>query len=269
MTVAFVLAGGGALAASQVGMLRALTEEGIKPDLLVGSSAGAINAFCFAEHPTLAGVSRLRRLWSGLRRRDVFPLQVAPFLGGLTGRRDGLLSPDRLRSYLTSQIGSADLDEAVVPAHTIVTDLADGQPVVLSSGSAVDALIASTALPGVFPPAMIEGRQYVDGGVAADTPIRQAEDLGATVTYVLPAVGPEPVANMPKGAVPVLLHAIGHLFGHAVATDLAAARGVVHVLPAPAQGNANPFDFRFTARLIEEGYESAKAALAMPVAACA
>jgi hypothetical protein len=93
--------------------------------------------------------------------------------------------------------------------------------------------------------------------------------MGATVTYVLPAVGPESMSAIPRGAVSVMFHAIGHLFGHAVATDLAAAHGKVHVLPAPAQGNANPFDFRHTMRMIDEGYAMAKAALASPVVAVA
>lgn len=266
MTVAFVLAGGGALAASQVGMLRALTERGITPDLVVGSSAGAINAFCFAEHPTTTGLDRLERLWSQLRRKDVFPLSPGQIVAGLAGFRDGVVAPDRLRSYLVGHVGDADLTETRVPVHVVATDLAEGQPVVLSSGPAVDALLASTAMPGVYPPAVLDGRQYVDGGITADTPIKQAEDAGATVTYVLPAIGPEPARSKPRGALPVLLHAIGHLFGHAVATDLAAARGTVHILPAPAQGHANPFDFRATARMIRKGYELASDALAAPVA---
>jgi NTE family protein len=265
VTVAFVLAGGGSLTAAQVGMLQALTEAGVKPDLLVGSSAGAINAYCFAQHPSSAGLDRLKRLWCDMRRSDVFPLRPTHLVAGLVGRRDGLVAPDRLRAFLTRHIGAADLADTRVPVSMVATDLADGQPVVFSSGSVVDTLMATTALPGVFPPVELGQRRYVDGGVTADTPIRQAEDAGATVTYVLPSVGPEP--SVPRGAVPVLLHAIGHLFGHAVATDLAAARGAVHVLPAPAQGSASPFNFRDTARLIREGYETTRAALAPPTLA--
>jgi NTE family protein len=264
MTIAFVLAGGGSLAASQVGTLRALREEGIVPDLVVGTSAGAINAFCFGQHPSTCGLERLQRLWCGLRRKDIFPLNARQIIAGLTGHGDGLVPPGRLRAYLRRHTGDTDLADTTIPVHIVATDLASGQPVVLSSGSVVEALMASTALPGIFPPVPIGHRQLVDGGVAADMPIRQAEDLGATVTYVLPSVGPEPGAQAPRGALPVLMHAIGHLFGHAVATDLAAATGEVHVLPAPTQGDANPFDFQSTARLIEEGYAAAKHALAHP-----
>jgi NTE family protein len=264
MTVAFVLAGGGSLAASQVGMLRALNESGIEPDIVVGASAGGINAFCFGQHPTHAGIERLRRLWCGLRRRDVFPLNPWQIVTGLAGRGDGLVPPRRLRAFLHRHTGGSELGETTIPVHIVTTDLADGQPVVLSHGPAVSALMATTALPGIFPPVLVGQRHLIDGGVAADVPIRQAEDLGATVTYVLPSVGPAPASQVPRGALPVLLHAVGHLFGHAVATDLAAARGEVHVLPAPSQGDANPFDFRSTSRLIEEGYAAAKAALTAP-----
>jgi NTE family protein len=261
MTVAFVLAGGGSLAASQVGMLRALVESDIVPDVVVGTSAGAINAFCFGQHPTLAGLDRLQRLWCGLRRKDVFPLNAVHIVAGLTGHGDGLVRPTRLRSFLQHHAGGTDLADTTIPVHIVATDLADGQPIVLSSGPVIDALMASTALPGIFPPVAFGRRHLVDGGVAADVPIRQAEDLGATETYVLPSVGPAPSEDSPRGALPVLLHAVGHLFGHAVATDIAAARGEVHVLPAPTQGDANPFDFRSTALLIEQGYAAVKQAL--------
>lgn len=262
MTVAFVLAGGGSLAAAQVGMLRALVEKGVRPDLLVGVSAGGINAFCFAQHPTAHGLDRLQRLWSRLRRRDVMPVDLLRVLAGLAGIRDGLVPPDRLRSFLHRQIGSALLDDTRIPTHVVATDLANGRPVVLSGGCAVDALMASSALPGVYPPVAIDGRPLVDGGVSADVPILQAEELGSTVTYVLPTMGPGSPAAVPHGALPVLLHAMSHLFGRAAATEKAAARHTVHLLPAPALAGANPFDFRATDELIEAGYRAATRMLA-------
>ena len=114
----------------------------------------------------------------------------------------------------------------------------------------------------MFPPVEFDGRPLVDGGVSVDVPVRQAEDLGATVTYVLPTVGPSSPRALPSGAVPVLLHAVSHLFGRAAATELAAARGELHVLPAPVHESANPFDFSSTDKLIELGYEAAVTSLA-------
>lgn len=274
MTVAFVLQGGGGLAATQVGQLRALQECGITPDLVVGTSSGALNAVAFAQDPTGRGLDRLERTWTGLRRGDVFPLGVLSMwsglvdvVNGLAGRRDGLASPKRLRALIERSLLVSRLEDTVAPVHVVATDLASGAPVVLSAGSAVDALLASTALPGVFPPVVIDGRPLVDGGVAADTPIRQAEDLGATVTYVLPTFSPASPSQLPQGAIPVLLRAIGQMLGNASANDISAARKEVYVLPAPSHSLATPFDFRPAARLMAAGYKETKAALALRTAA--
>jgi len=242
-------------------MLRALVDAGIRPDLVVGSSAGAINSFCFAQHPTQRGLDRLAGLWRGLRRRDVFPLHPWHLVTGLFGRRDGLVSADRLAAFLRSHIGIARLEDTSVPVHVVATDLAAGQPVVLSEGNAVDALLATSALPGVYPPVVLNGRPLVDGGITADTPVRQAEELGATEIYVLPTVGPSEPGRLPHGAVAVLLHAVGHMFGRATAMDLEVVRGRVHVLPAPAHDGANPFAFGGTDVLMEKGYRATAAAL--------
>lgn len=268
MRIAFVLQGGGGLAATQVGQLRALWECGIVPDFVVGTSSGAINAVAFTQDPTEEGLDRMERLWTGLRPTDVFPFDVFSLMTcvpnmvtGLIGWHDGLLSPKRLRRLIERNLDVSRLEDTQLPVHVVATDLASGQPIVLSSGSAADALLASTALPGVFPPVKIGGRPLIDGGVSAGTPIRQAEELEATVTYVLPTIGPAPPQELPRGVVPMLLRAISQVLGNASATDLQAARCELHVLPAPGGGVANPFDLRCAARLITAGYEEAKAAL--------
>ncbi|HJP73993.1 MAG TPA: patatin-like phospholipase family protein [Pseudonocardiaceae bacterium] len=265
MTVAFVLAGGGSLAATHVGMLRALSESGIEPDLVVGTSAGAINAFQYAADPTDNGLTRLCQLWHGLRRKDVFPINARDIVAGLIGKRDGFVSPDRLRAFLLDQVGDVRLEDAKIPVHIVATDLAEGEPVVLSAGPAIPALLASAAMPGVFPPVVLDGRSLIDGAVTADTPIRQAESLGATEIYVLPTVGPKTPRQLPRGAVAVMIRAIDHMFGHVVSTDIASARASVTVLPAPPTTALSPFDFRSTDRMIDESYAMNLAALGHPV----
>jgi NTE family protein len=266
MPTAFVLQGGGSLAAAQVGMLRALLENGITPDLIVGSSAGAINAVAFAQDPTEAGLARLEHLWAGLRRSTVFPLNPRDILTGLAGRRDGLVSARRLRVLLGHDLHIQLLEDTRIPVHVVATDVASGQPVILSQGPALLALLASSAMPGIFPPVLVGGRLLTDGGIAADTPVLQAEALGATESYVLPAVMPtEPETT--RGALAFLLRALSQVFDRAVATDLTAARGQLHLLPAPRLTVTNPFDFRHTKILIAEGYTAARAALASPLAA--
>ena len=261
MSIAFVLQGGGSLAAGQVGMLRALLEAGVRPDLIVGSSAGAINAVAFAQDPTARGLARLERLWAGLRRRTVFPLDPWNVVAGLAGRRDGLLSPRRLRVLLAGGLITRRLEDARIPVAVVATDLATGDPVTLTRGRALDTLLASTSIPGLFPPVPIDGRLLSDGGVSADIPILQAEALGATTCYVLPAALPPAAPGTPRGAIAFLLHALNQVFERTVATDLRAARAQVTMLPTPKQQVASPFDFRHTKLLIAEGYAATRAAL--------
>jgi NTE family protein len=265
-TVAFVLQGGGSLAAGQVGMLRALLEAGIRPDLVVGSSAGALNAVAFAQNPTEAGLDELQELWARIRRSDIFPFRPRQLVHGLTGRRSGLFSPDRLRALLARHIGIGHLEDAVIPVRVVTTDAATGLPAVLSSGPALPALLASAALPGIFPPVQLGGRLLIDGGVAADIPILQAEESGATTSYVLPmgSAGPTQVA---QGAVNNVFLATRQLLNRITADDVALARGQVHVLPAPEIASVNPMDFRGSRQLIHDGYDATRSWLSAHAAA--
>jgi NTE family protein len=251
--IAFVLAGGGGLSAGQAGMLRALVEAGIFPDLVIGSSAGALNGIAFASDPTTRGLDRLDDMWVSARRRTLFPLSLTRVLAAATGRGDGLASNAPLRALLERAQVPRILADTSIPAHVAVTDFATGAPVVLSDGDTITALLASSAIPGVFPPVTIDGRLYVDGGVAAETPVLQAEALGATVSYILPPAAPS-AETAPHGAAPVAFRALAHLLHHSTVGDLAAARGQVHVLPAPTTTRANPLDFRDARRLVDDGY---------------
>jgi len=239
-------------------MLRALTEAGIVPDLVVGASAGALNAVAYASDPTPAGVERVAAVWAALRRRDVAPLSPRALVGGLIGRQDGLAPTARLRHILEGGMVAARLEETIVPAHVVTTDLETGRPIVLSSGDAVEALLATSAYPGVYPPVTVDGRRLIDGGVSADTPVRQAEDLGATTTYVLPSVGPTLVSataeRVPRGAFALALRAVNQILGNAARADMSAVRGTVFLLPTPGTATVNPFDFRGTRNLIAAGY---------------
>ena len=150
--VAFVLTGGAGHGAVQVGMLQALAAAGIVPDLLVGSSAGALNAVAYGSSPTPAGLQRLVDAWRGARRGDVFPLHPSDLLPAMLGRRDHLISPLGLRNWLATHLELDVLEHAVIPVHVVATDLATGRPVVISTGEAVTALMASSAVPSLFPP---------------------------------------------------------------------------------------------------------------------
>lgn len=260
--VALVFQGGGSLAAPQVGMLRALLEAGLIPDLVIGSSAGALNAVAFASHPDLAGLDRLGQVWMSLRRRHVAPFSARMVLAAVTGCGAGLVSNSALRDLLEGADVAHRLGGTAIPAHVVTTDLASGAAVVLSGGDTVPALLASCAFPGLYPPAELGGRLLVDGGVSADVPVLQAEALGARVSYVLPAAACGFAQPPPMGALPLAYRAVGQILDPAARGDLAAACGPVYVLPAPGGRATSPVDFRGTSRLIDEGYRLPSAWLA-------
>ena len=177
---AFVLAGGAALGALQAGMIHALYERGIAPDLLIGTSAGALNAAFPASRPaTTATAHELAALWRGLRRGDILPLRPATLLSGLAGRRDHLIPDHALRALAARHLHFQRLEQAAIPLHLVAFDLLAGTEVRLSHGPLADAVLAAAAIPGVLPPVRWRGRLLVDGGIADNTPVWHAAAPGA------------------------------------------------------------------------------------------
>lgn len=248
-----MLSGGGSLGAVQVGMLQALTAHGIEPDLLVGTSAGAMNAAWVAVHGTSAeSLTGLEEVWTRLRRRDVFPLEVRTALRGLVGRGPALTSADRLRALVTAHAGTTLLEEAAVPVHLVTADLVSGQNVTLSTGPLVTAVLASAAIPGVFPPVARGDRYLVDGGVAHHTGIADAVALGADLIYVLPAGSPCALPAPPSSALGTALHALTLLIEQRTARDVAAMAGAaaIKVLPPLCPLRVSAADFGHGAELV-------------------
>lgn len=182
---AVVFSGGGSLAAVQVGALRALLEAGVRPDLVVGCSAGALNAAFFAVDPTLDRVAELESVWLGMTRESVFPDRRAVVAHRVVRRAGHLYSPAGLRALIERWVPVADLAETVLPCHVVTTDLLAGRPAWWSAGSTIEVLAASSCLPGVFPPVPLDGSLHVDGGVTCPVPTQRALELGATRVWVL------------------------------------------------------------------------------------
>jgi NTE family protein len=230
---AFVLAGGGSLGAVQVGMLAALVRRGIVPDLVVGASVGAINAAYYAAEPDDRGVERLKRIWLKLRRTDVFPFSPMASVLGFFGKADHLVAAAPLRSLIESELPYQRLEEARLPCYVVATDALEGTDVVLSSGPAATALLASAAIPAVFPPVMIEGRFLLDGGVANNTPISIAVKLGATRVIVLPTGTSCALQALPRGTIGLALHALNLLIMRQLVNDIERFSGVAEVVMVP------------------------------------
>jgi NTE family protein len=254
LTTAFVLTGGASLGAVQAGMVDVLVAAGIQPDLIVGSSVGALNGAWLASHPGLEGAKLLCDVWLSVRRRDIFPINPVRMVRGLAGRLDHTVSSAALARWLSVRAPFFQLEQAAVPLHVVATDLETGAPVVLSTGDAIEALLASSAIPGMFPPVEIEGRLLVDGGLAANTPVSQAVALGADVVYLLPTVSSERGVR-PKSALGVSFQSFTHLLGHASQSEIQAnaSRCALYVVPAPASIGVSPLDFRHSRELMDLG----------------
>ena len=186
---AVVLSGGGSLGAAQIGALRALLEAGIRPDLFVGCSVGALNAAAMAMDPTLARLDELERIWRSLSSRDVFGGSRRTVATHLFRRDAHLYEPDALRALVRRAVPIRDLSETAVPCHVVTTDLRDGRSCWWSEGDPVSVLSASACLPAVFPPVPLGGSEHVDGGVTNPVPVARALDLGAVRTWVLDVTG--------------------------------------------------------------------------------
>jgi NTE family protein len=263
--VAFVLSGGGSLGAIQVGMLQALFEEGVKPDLLVGTSAGAVNAAWMAGHPDRDGVKELAAIWCGLRRQHIFPINPWAGARGLFGRTNHFISNAGLRALLERHLALERLEDAQIPIHVVATDLKTGHAVVLSSGPAVPALLASTAIPGVFPPVTIGRRELVDGGVADMTPIATAIEQGATHVYVLP-IGYPWLRQERANAFGMALQALARVVEQRLSIEVAAHRHAadIRLLPIIDGPAVSPADFSRTPELIERAYRATRKYLSRP-----
>ena len=262
-TVAFILSGGASLGAVQVGMLRALFERGIVPQLLVGTSVGAVNSAWIAGQPDGGGVDRLCDIWLSLRRQHVFPFNPLTSAAGLLGRTNHFISNGALRTLLEKHVPFERLEEASVPLHVVTTDLKSGTATIMSSGPAVPALLASCAIPGVFPPVTIGRREYIDGGIANHTPMTVALQLGATDIYVLP-VGYPWLNREPTNALGMALHALARIVEQKLDFEVERQRGLadIHVLPAVDISDISPADFGHTKQLIDWGYKAARRYLA-------
>lgn len=261
---AFVLAGGGSLGAVEVGMLEALIERSVVPDLVVASSVGAINGAYFAGYPSSDGVANLAAIWRGLRRRDVFPFSPFGSLLSFISLQNHLVDPGRLRRLLESNLPYRELREASIPLHVVATDIRSGEEVVLSSGPAVEAVMASAAIPAVFPPVEIKGRCLVDGGVANNTPVSVAVRLGAEKVIVLPTGFACGIASPPRSSLAMALHGLSLLIARQLVVDLERLAGSVSlcVVPPLCPVTTTPADFSRARELIERGAAATRSWLA-------
>lgn len=257
--VAFVFSGGGPLGALQVGSVRALFEHGVTPDMTVGTSVGALNATFVAFNPTPGGSDNLARVWRGLSDSDLFPggrfkASWARFLV----RGDKIFENSGMEKLIDTRLGDAHFEDAQIPLAVITTDLETGGEEVFTSGPIKAPLLASTAMPGVFPPVEINGRMYTDGGVANNVPIGPAVTLGAKTLYVMDSTSHSNQKRPLNRPIDYLLHAFTLARSQRLGLEQRIYSDKVRVvmLPTPTLDFFVPFaSMEYTDKLIDLAYE--------------
>jgi NTE family protein len=240
--VAFVLAGGGNLGAIQVGMLRALVEAGVRPDVVVGCSVGALNGAAFCAEPTVVGVARLEELWYGIADKDVLPTRWLPSTIQLALRGTAIHPIEPLRQVVEEFLPVDTFDQLAVRFECVATEFDRGDEVWFGRGRLVDAILASAAIPAVYPPIEIDGARYVDGGVVNEIPISRAVELGARRIYVLHVGLYDRPRKEPRRPIDMAIQAFWIARRHRFRRDLATLPKGVEAVVLPT-GSTAPIAF--------------------------
>jgi NTE family protein len=264
VTTAFALSGGGNLGPMQAGAVAALLEDGIEPDLLIGTSVGALNAAFLATRPGKKGARALIDGWSSLQRREVAAFSPIALLAGFVGMKDHLLRANRLRTLMRRWVEIDRIEDAGIPLAVVTTDALSGEAVVLQTGDLVDALCASAAIPGLLPPVRIGERWLIDGSLAAGCPVLQAQALGAHDVYMI-TTATAPRLRPPRGAIGMAMNSVSLVTARSNQEQLAAARlnaasigGHVFVVPTGQPPAPSTFDLSKGATLATVAYNAAR-----------
>ncbi len=255
---AFVLSGGAAMGALQVGMLRALIERRIMPDLILGCSVGALNGVVLAGGPSLATVGRMQDVWMDLIDREIVPTGLLPSPVQLVRKGESISSNEGLRDLLDEVVPAATFEELTVPFACVATNIDDAVEHWFEAGDLASAVLASASIPAVFPAVEIDGVRYLDGAIVDDVPVQRAVELGATRIFVLQVGGIDRPRPDPKRPLDVALLAYWIARRHRLLEDLARIPDDVEVVILP-HGNPAPVrynDLSSSAHLMDIAYRA-------------
>lgn len=262
--VGYVLGGGGSRGALQVGMLQALSEHDIAPDLITGTSVGALNGALLALDPKGAA-NRLSHSWARVTRTQVFPGNVLTQLRTLEHSKTHLFPNTGLAGVIGQFLGNQlSFGHLAVPFGAVTTDTASGRPHLIRDGELLSALLASAAIPGIYPSVERDGKRLCDGGVVANVPMQLALTMGARSLVVLDCFPPGCPPGQQESLAEILLLTV--LIAMRAQATCEAARVAEDVpvvyLPCSTARVFSPLDFSYTEELIEAAYETARPFLA-------
>jgi NTE family protein len=266
---AFVLGGGGVLGAAEVGMVRALLEHDITPDLVLGTSVGALNGSLLAATPRSDVVDRLTALWKAAASgRQVYGDRAHRRLTRAMRTGTHLYSSEPLRQALEAELGDVRFEDLPIPFQCCAASIERAAEHWFTRGRVVDAVVASAAVPGLLPPAEVDGEHYLDGGIVNSIPVGRAVELGATRIFVLQVGRIDRPLSPPRRPWEVARVSFEIARRHRFAREMGALPDGVeaHVLPA---GGTSPRDdsalahrdFSSIQRRIDRSYEESMAYL--------
>ncbi len=269
MTTAFVLGGGGVLGAAEVGMLRALFEHDITPDLVLGTSVGALNGAMVAREPDLSVIDRLTELWLTVSTsRDVYGDRPLRTVRRAVATGTHIYSPKPLRQRLEEEFGDLRIEDLPVRFQVCAAHIERAAEHWFESGRLVDAVLASAAVPGLLPPAKVDGSHFLDGGIENSIPVARAVQLGATRLFVLQVGRIDRPLSVPRRPWEVARVSFEIARRHRFQREMAELpEGVeAHVLPARGTTSKDDSllahrDFRGVEARIEATYEASSAYL--------
>ncbi|MGI9607044.1 MAG: patatin-like phospholipase family protein [Acidimicrobiales bacterium] len=230
---AFVLGGGGLRGSVEVGMVKALAEAEIVPDLVVGTSIGSINGAIIASGPTGDMVGRLVGMWDELTESGVLRDGPMTRLATVVRHRTHLHTNNSMRKLIEDWLPHTRFEELPVPFQCSAACVETSAEWWFDSGPLIDALLSSCAVPGLLPPVEVDGRHYIDGGVVNSIPISRALELGATTIYVLHVGNIDAPLRVPRTAWDVAFVAFEISRRHRFHRDLENLPNdvTIHVLP--------------------------------------
>jgi len=240
------LGGGAARGFAHVGVIQVLEQHGIRPDLVTGTSAGSLVAALYANGMNGAELERAALTMEEATLTD----WTLPFNGR------GVLKGDALARYVRQAVSGRVIEQMPLPLGILATDLANGQGTLFRRGDAALAVRASSAVPGVFTPVAIAGREYVDGGLVAPVPVSQARAMGAEVVLAVD-ISSDPEGNNASGLLQVLLQTTAIMGQSINRHELRTADVVVR----PALSGVGSADFSARQRSIAAGRAAMQAAL--------
>lgn len=260
--IGFVLGGGGSLGAQQVGMLQALGDVGIHPDLVVGTSIGSVNGALVAADP-IGAASRLSHLWHTIEPGRILGKGLWRRIRTLLAGRNYLYDTPAVAELVTALVGDVDISELAIPYGAIAIDVTDGVPTRVASGRLASAIEASTAIPGVFPMVRRNNRLLCDGGLITNVAVMDALEMGARSLVVLDCMFASHPLEVPRRLTDTALWAITTQLRQQVLRDLpvAAQEMPVVYLPGAAPLMISPLNFGHTAGLMHDAYDRSRAFL--------